>query len=205
MRIAGLLVLTFGLGLATASGARLGDGVLDQQRGVSDVVPAPAERMAAWWDVGGFGWLGGLLLVVAGGVMVRRADSDALEAAAPTGEADPATVFAALREALADLKTQAASATDEASATPIRTAIDDLHLDLVAPVVEARQRLARRQGLVPFAGWFHPFSAAERLMMRAWSGLADGYPEVATEALDAALVQLDEAARAYAAAEAPAA
>lgn len=194
-----LLLIGLGTALAASFGARLGPEQLawrlDLADGASTLEPlAPAARWADWTEVGLWGWLVGVALVVVGAWLARRQkalDTIESDAAAAGGLAVP-DVIARLRSEIGHLQPQIDGMEDPVVAQAAREALDRLSIELVAPVLDVRERYVARHGLVVFASWFGPFSEAERKLARCWSAITDQHAGAAREALveaDAALVE----------------
>ena len=177
------------------------EALADEATATLDAEPRlePMTRVREWFSLGGVLWLVGLVLIVAGAVLGRRAAYERATAPSTTGTAAPP-----FDEAIATLRTQIAAARalvaplrDGDDSVEARAIIEALETDVLAPVVDERDRYKARDGIVAFAGYFGPFSAAERNLARAWSSLTDGYPHVALEALDTAEAALGQAEEAY--------
>jgi len=222
----GLLLLILGVGIAGAFSARNGaqhqdyrealwaasegapeEGRAAAQQVVDDVgLPTPSVRLNQWFSVGGMGWMGGIVLIVAGALLARSGEKASRQASAAQGAG--AVSFpdhVAQLQAVVDrvlIQTQS-TASDPIALAPLRATLDEARLTLVEPVVDARLPWMARHGVEAFAMYFSPFSAAERQMNRAWSALTDGHVPAAIEALQAAQLSLAGAAEAWPDEQAP--
>lgn len=172
--------------------------ILPQTEVVAGAVPGPAQRLSEWQGVAGGGFLLGLFLVVAGAVWARRLES----VEAPTDQTKGNAID--FGQALTDLHSQLTGLharlhetgdDSEAKFVALRADIERVQADLVEPIVDARERLARRYGMVGYAEVFSPFSSAERRLNRAWCALVDMHPPEAEASMGIAVQQI-EAARA---------
>lgn len=159
----------------------------------------PGTRLSSWLAVAWPQWAGGLVLIVAGAVLGRRA---AYESATGTHHEGPQSIgfldgVARLRAAIDELLAEVRALEDGADAPAARERIEQLETDILAPIVESRDRYKARFGIAAFAEFFGPFSGGERNMARAWSALTDGYPHVAVEALEQAELSFSQAAEAF--------
>jgi len=160
----------------------------------------PGARVSEWFSAGGIVWSLGLVLIVAGAVLGRRAAYQAATAPSTSGTAalpmDEA--LRTLRARIAEARPLVAALSDGQDSVQARGIIEALEADVMAPVVDERDRYKARDGIATFAEYFGPFSAGERNLARAWSALTDGYPHVALDALDTAELAFGQAAQAYA-------
>lgn len=206
-RILSLLLIAAGTAVATLFGARLGPGQLawrlDLADGQSALEPlAPAARWADWTDVGLWGWVLGVALVVVGGVLARREHARAAALTdGPGGARDVPAAIERLRDEIPRLRERLGALHDEAVASELRQALDTLAVEVIGPVVDARNGFVGRHGLVVFASWFGPFSEGERKLARCWSAVTDGHEGAAREALDDADGAFSEALAAWRRAE----
>ncbi len=162
-------------------------------------LPAPGERLTAWANVGGIGWLFGVVLIVAGAVVARR--ELAAEARGDRGATDEQVHFPAM---VARIRARLDALADEIRDLPMdgdtaaaREALDALHADAVLPVVDGRAQFVAKHGIGAFAEYFSAFSSGERNLGRCWSALTDGHTVVARDALERARVAFGEAADAW--------
>lgn len=207
-RILALSLIGAGTALAASFGARLGPGQLawrlDLADGGAGLEPlAPAARLADWAQVGLWGWLVGIALVVVGAVLARREHGRAhvIDGEGPGGALDVTAAIDRVRDEIARLRDLLDRLADEATAAELRERLDRLALEVIAPVVAAREGFVARHGLVVFASWFGPLSEGERKLARCWSALTDGHEGAAREALDEAEAAFAEALAAWQRAE----
>lgn len=207
-RILALSLIGVGTALAASFGARLGPGQLawrlDLADGQAALEPlAPLARLADWSQVGLWGWLVGVALVVAGALLARRehARAHAIGADARGGALDVTRAIDRLRAEIAQLREPLDRLDDEATAASLRERLDRLAIEVVAPIVDARNGFVARHGLVVFASWFGPLSEGERKLARCWSAVTDGHEGAAREALDDADAAFAEALAAWGRAE----
>ena len=203
-RIVPMLLLTAGLGLAAASGARNGDAHVAYRHAAwtaanaedasareaatrirDDVgLPAPSQRVAQWFARGGAGWALGLTMIVAGAGMARRQqDGTAQSAGGEARTADFRRVVGEIQGRLEQLSGELQGMEMDDPAMEAREAIDTIQQELILPLVEARGQLIGRHGVAAFAEYFSPFAGGERNLNRCWSALTDGHAVVAREAL----------------------
>lgn len=146
----------------------------------STPLPGPQARLAGWFDLSGMPFLGGLVLIVIGAVLGRKAAKAELsdDSKAGTGERVDFGVavdkLAELVQALAD-EAAAMDSPSEADRQAVQHRIEDLQLTRFGPIVEARYQLQNRIGLAGFANVFGPLSGGERWINRSWSTLADNH------------------------------
>lgn len=183
MRILGFVLFLAGIGVA---------GVYASYPAHPDVEegeqPTPSARISAWADGAGLGFAIGAVLMIAGGLIVRR-DGGASEG--PEGgrlghaEKAPQTVRK-IRERLEGLPVNELPERAE----EVKAGLDEILEELAPSVVDRREALILSMGLGPFAEMIGQFSAMERNTARAWSALIDeAYDEIpacVTRAQDAA-------------------
>ncbi|MEZ4319442.1 MAG: hypothetical protein R3F61_18145 [Myxococcota bacterium] len=167
-------------------------------------LPGPRERLSAWFQTAGVGWLVGVVLIVCGALLARlqEREDNAGGAAGTAGRVDFRGTMAETLRRLADIRASIQDLPMDADAASARHAIDQLGDDVLTPLVEGRGQLVARHGLAAFAEYFGPFSAGERNVNRAWSALTDGHSVVARESLDAAVVAFEAAQASFEAVEA---
>lgn len=167
----------------------------------STPLPGPGARLSGWFDLSGLPFLGGLVLIVVGAVLGRRAAHAELNDDGKSG-GDARVDFGVAVETLAsDVRALAEKATAMADPSPaerkaVHQEIEALQISRFGPIVEARYQLQNRIGLSGFATVFGPFSGGERWLNRAWSTLADNHWPETTASLTRSAEQLAEAAEA---------
>lgn len=168
---------------------------------------AAGERVAGWFERAGLGFFGGLVLIIVGAFLARRAIKAELAAGPrPSGEGaakgpvDLGEVLGAMaRESLAlRERVQAATSPTQHDLQAIKEAIEAIQNGQLEPVIETRAQLVNRYGLAGFAEVFGPLSAGERYLNRAWVSLVDRYWEESASALEAAAHHFGEANEALA-------
>jgi hypothetical protein len=160
-------------------------------------VPEPRTRLSEWAVTGGPGFAVGVLLIGVGAFLARRQQSEEAASGGAHGDLDfPGTVAGLAREA-AELAKQAAQVPMDTDAPELRAAIERLHNEQIAPLVETRGSFIAKHGIGVFAEYFGPFSGGERNMARAWSALTDGHSIVAAKALTTAATSFEQAAAAW--------
>ena len=162
-------------------------------------LPDPRERLMAWFQTAGVGWLVGVVLIIGGAVLARLqvAEDNAGTGTGSGGRVDFMATMAETQSRLRALQEMIAELPMDAPADKARLAIDALGDDVLNPLVEGRGQLIARHGLAGFAEYFGPFSAGERNVNRAWSALTDGHSVVAREALENAVVAFESAEKQY--------
>lgn len=159
-------------------------------------VPEPGQRIASLAVEGGPLLALGLVLVVVGGLLTRRAERAALARGGDAAGDLPRTLedFAARIEALKDAAEVARVALGEGAALgSVAERLRELQLEAIEPIVEARTQLSARLGLSAFAEVFGGFSGAERALNRAWAALVDGHRPEALVSLARAVAGFAEA------------
>jgi hypothetical protein len=138
----------------------------------------PAERLSGWLSAGGAGFGLGLLLLVVGAVMCRRAPG--LEAAdlesGEDGPVDFGVLLSEVAEAIgslhADMVAQPAPTVDDLEGF-FKLRLEEVQKDAMARLCASGPRVTARHGLEGMAALFSPLSAAERKLNRAWAAMVD--------------------------------
>ena len=167
---------------ALAEGADL-DMAVAAARDAIPAVPEPRTRLSEWVATGSASFGLGVMFIGVGAFLARRQQAEEAAGGGSAGELDFPGTVARLHTKVADLAEQAAAIPMDDDAPALRAQIEALHNDDIAPLVEGRGVFIARHGIGGFAEYFGPFSAGERNLARAWSGLTDGHSEVATTAL----------------------
>ena len=209
--ILGTVVLAVGIAMAAAAGSRLGSGdftvtstegaaVLGSTTAVGgvDVAPvAPLERIAAWAEDGLALFGAGLLVMLVGAVMARRARQQGAATVAAGDGRDWPDALARLRMAVSELRIALADAAPD-ELRSLRDRLESIQADQVEPLIEMRGALEARHGLAGYVAVLGPLSAAERLLSRAWSALVDRHAAEACSSLELALASISNAEDAFA-------
>jgi hypothetical protein len=156
----------------------------------------PSLRVSQWFSESGIPFLGGLLLVVVGAIIGRKAVR-AEAAGTGGGKKGPEAVdFGALIKSLKAEITELAKGMGE---TPeagqieqVKSRIEALQFEAFEPIVEARGRIQVRFGIADYAELFSPFSSAERRINRSWSALVDNHWPEACDSMRIAANHLAE-------------
>ena len=144
-------------------------------------VPGPMVRVNGWLTESGTLFFLGLILIVTGAVLARKAQTAALVTPSKK-KAGVHLDVPTLALKLAELSTAVKALSDDAraidsptvgDAEKIKSRIETLHLSHFEPIVESRYRLQASIGLGAFADVFSPFSSGERNLSRAWATLVD--------------------------------
>lgn len=161
----------------------------------------PTERLGQWFALAGAPFLGALALVISGALLSRsavRAEGEAAQrpSAAGGGAVDFGTLLAEVRDDVRAIisEMEANSAPTYADADALKTRVEDIQLEKVERLVEARNGLQIRYGIAGYASVFSPFSGGERNLNRTWSALVDSHWEEATNSAKNSLSGFDDAA-----------
>lgn len=163
-------------------------------------VLSPGERMKGWLGHSGAFFGAGLLLVVAGSVLGRRAAKLEASSEGPTSGSGSVSVdvpgfledAASRAAALADEFAQA-EALDAAGWEHFKSGVTALIVERIEPLTESGPRMQARYGMAAFAAVFSPLSSGERRLNRAWSAMTDHHAPEALDSLRQAAEQLDAA------------
>ena len=164
----------------------------------STALPGPEARLSGWFGLSGMPFLGGLVLIVIGAMLGRRAAKAELTEDPKQGgdtRVDFGVAMTRLAEEVRALADKAAGLADPSPAErkAVHEEIENLQLTRFGPIVEARYQLQNRIGLGGFANVFGPFSGGERWINRAWSTLADNHWPETTRSLERSAEQLARA------------
>lgn len=164
---------------------------------LAEMTPPPAgARLGAWFKLSGVPFLFGLIFVVAGSLLSRKALKDELDSRSEksndneSGPVDFGQKLASLSQdvkALADEMAQRAEGPTEEDFALVQARLETFQLEGFEPLIEARVQVQARHGLAGFAAIFGPLSSAERFINRAWSALVDRHwPEASASVANAA-------------------
>ena len=179
--------------------------LLAQQTTLSAVIlPKPMERLTQWLEVGGVGWLVGVLLIIGGAILARKQQQAEMSGVGEY-QADAVDFLASVNEVL-DRLTTLAELLDELpmdqDSPPARELIDGVFNDLIEPVVDNRGRYVARHGLGVFADYFGAFAGGERNLARTWSAVTDEHSEEARASLVRSIDSFKQAKESWEKAEA---
>ena len=142
--------------------------------------PSPTSRVGSWFGVSGMMFLFGLVLIVIGAVLGRKATrEEALASGGGDSEGAAAKDFGVLLGELADEIGQLAHLVkedgrpEESTFEHIKTQIEEMQVTKFQPLIDSRARVQARYGMAAFADIFGPLSSAERKMNRSWAALVD--------------------------------
>lgn len=163
--------------------------------------PAAGARLGAWFKLSGMPFLLGLIFVVAGSLISRKALKDEMESGAdskgggggPVDFGQKLSALAADVKALAEEMASQGGAAEQAEMDSVRERIETFQLEGFEPLIEARVQVQARHGLAGFAAVFGPLSSAERFVNRAWSALVDDHWPEASASVTNAARELDAA------------
>ena len=206
LKILAYLLLLVGLCVASAAGARNGEQHVEYRQalwtasetGVEPQVslPAPMERLAQWWQVGGVGWVLGLGMITGGALLARRIEKQENTGEGDEGDQGAVDFLANIQQTRARLDKvaeQIAELAMDDDVPLVREEIDSINDTLLHPIVEARGRFMARHGVGVFASYFGSFSGGERNLSRTWSALTDGHAVEARASLERARAAFAEA------------
>lgn len=161
------------------------------------ITPSPGERLSAWFSLAGVPFVLGIVLVIIGAVLARKASHSEAGVHEGDGEGGPVD-FGHLLGELADALH--ALAADAGKTTPsvedferVKTRVEELQTGMVERLIGARIAVERRHGLAVYAAIFSPLSAGERLLNRSWAALSDKHWPEAVACLDGAAAAFEEA------------
>jgi len=143
-----------------------------------------SERISQWLSQSGLLFFIGLALIVAASVMMRRAAAARAQGTGEQVAGDPAELLAALQAGAASVLAGLQSDTPQTQA--LCDQIDALRDGPIQGLVECKEAMVARHGMLAFAEFISVVSAGERNLNRAWSTLVDGYPAEALKAAERA-------------------
>ena len=206
MRVAGFIVFVLGVVVASCYAARAVEVPAppaaakgadpDPEKKPGERKPTGRQRLSAWWNAAGLPFAGGMVLIVAGGLIARRRPmreptGDRTERAGAElvttdkGRTEDAAAAETTRSPGAILE-RIAGELDEipvddvaANADRVHERLDDVLENDVPEFLGQRQELIDALGLAAFAELMSHFAMMERNAGRAWSALIDeGYSVV---------------------------
>ncbi len=172
--------------------------IVDGHEKKTEYVSVKEFAFSRW--TGRWVFLGSLLGLLVGGLMMRSlskkelAEADAKAESAPAEESPEGAIAAAI-STLDDLARDMADIADNrARCQMIVQRIGELQVTHLPAFVEAKPRLIARMGLGGYAEMMGLFSYGERMLNRAWSTAADGHIGEATTSLQNAREPLEATA-----------
>jgi hypothetical protein len=138
-------------------------------------------RISVWLSQSGLLFFIGIALIIAAAVLMRRQAAALAQSPSEAAASDPSELLAALKEGAAEVLDGLRQ--DEPRTQPICDRIDGLRDGPIQALVECKDSMVARHGMLAYAQFISEVSAGERNLNRAWSTLVDGYP---AEALSAA-------------------
>ncbi|MAY79878.1 MAG: hypothetical protein CL930_03745 [Deltaproteobacteria bacterium] len=159
---------------------------------------APAARLTGWFASSGMGFLLGLVFVVIGSVLCRKAHGEGIsvpEGASEDGPLDFGVllegIIAGVRQIQSDMKALDAPTTADLDAIKVR--LEDIQKGDMARICAAGPQVQQRYGLGAMAAIFSPLSGAERRLNRMWACLVDRHWPEAMASVDGAAENLEAA------------
>lgn len=151
--------------------------------------PEGTDRLKRWAGLAGWQTLLGMILIIAGAFIARKAAHAEATAVAPSdgktrGPVDFGDLLRELEtgvrtlhaDMVADVETPASSGTARGAAfEAYKKRIEAFQYDYVEPMVDSRIKVQTRFGMAGFAALFSPMSGGERNLNRAWSALVDDH------------------------------
>ena len=155
----------------------------------------PVPRLSGWYSSAGVGFIGGLVLLIAGAWISREAaaaQGDA-EADGPTAE-DFGVLLDRVREAVGTLQASmaACSAPTAADLERFKVELEDIQKGDLARLCASGPRVTARHGVEGMASVFSPLSGAERKLNRAWAAMVDKHWPESSVSVVGAVAELDE-------------
>ncbi|MFT7580147.1 MAG: hypothetical protein ACI9MR_001814 [Myxococcota bacterium] len=151
--------------------------------------PAPGVRLDGWLGGPGTIFFVGLVLIIAGVVVARRANKAAVMADPKSvggkKPVDFGELLATVQSNVAALATtmEETAEPDSNDQTMVMESVEAFVRDDVERLIESRSRLIARYGMGAFAEIFGPFSSGERYLNRAWSTVVDKHWTEATSSM----------------------
>ena len=127
------------------------------------------ERISAWFEVGGLPFIGGLVLMIIGAVVARRAKKSPANKKDSGDQRSALELLSSYETSLATLKT----AVDDNNVESLKQELETLVSESLPLIWEQRESLLDTMGLEKFAEFAGSLSSMERNTARAWSALTD--------------------------------
>lgn len=195
-----------GTAAATATARAAWVELRDEAERAREATKYAASRVAAdvrvggWFARAGVGFLAGLLLILLGAFIARRAVKAELiaEPKAAPGAKPPVDLGVRLAEMSCEIRELGARVAATTAPThhdleAIKGVIERIQSDDLEPIVETRAQLVVRYGVGGYAEVFGPLSGGERYLNRSWVSLVDRYWEETARSLESAAAHFDEA------------
>jgi len=140
-------------------------------------VQGPEARLSGWTSAAGIGFFAGLVLLVAGAWVCRKAAAfDASEEGSSSGEAvDFGVLLTQVHASMSVLHQEmlALATPSVVDADAIKERLESIQKEDMARLCASGPRVQSLHGIEGMAALFSPLSAGERKMNRAWSALVD--------------------------------
>ncbi len=147
-----------------------------------------SERISQWLSQSGLLFFVGLTLIVVAAVLMRRHAAAEAQDTDVQQAGDPSELLAALQAGanavLAGLQS------DTPQTQVICDQIDALRDGPIQGLVNCKDAMVARHGMLAYAEFISVVSAGERNLNRTWSTLVDGYPADALQAAERAQAAL---------------
>ena len=153
------------------------------------------DRLAAWMGASGLVFFSGLVLIIAAAMLMRASQKKQVAAAVQHEAGDPRTLLSELVNGAGEV--HRALAAEQPDTTAVCGQIDALRDGPIQGLVDCRNALVARHGMMAYAQFISAVSGAERNLNRAWSTLVDGYPREAERAAEKAVRALEAAQLPY--------
>ena len=133
-----------------------------------------SDSVGAEWATIEWGWYGIMFLIGVVGVVLLRTTAKNADTQSHKLESDIATIQESLRH-IVDKLGRIKKDRDTISVYDVGAWIDDVLVENLGELVEARESLIHVYGLQQYANLMSRFALGERNLNRAWSASADGY------------------------------
>ncbi len=161
----------------------------------------PGARLSGWASLSAVGFSLGLILVIVGSVISRRAVRAELLEDAEDSEEGPVDFGAMLDDVLGRTRALheemvALEAPTETDLDAIKAKLEDIQKGDLARLCESGPKVQQRYGMAGFAEIFSPLSAGERKLNRLWATLVDRHWPEAMASAGGAVKDLEAAVQA---------
>ena len=139
---------------------------------------SPSARLNGWFDSGGLGFTIGLILVIVGAWISRKAQagsSDSDSDSNDEGTMDFGELLDRVSRVVDGLHTEMTSTAQPrvSNIENLKSRLEEIQKDELARLCASGPRAQNRYGIEGMAALFSPLSAAERKLNRAWAALVD--------------------------------